>query len=106
MTGQILLISCNLLPETEWVLRYRCHKSRGELLAFFAALLETENTVIETAEIIGLAVDLVRTLCGKVCTPGAWATAQTAHHAPKPKRPLNNGRTSIGADVIGVTFGT
>jgi hypothetical protein len=29
MAGQILLISCNLLPETEWVLRYRCHKSRG-----------------------------------------------------------------------------
>jgi predicted nucleic-acid-binding protein len=57
MAGETLFISRTVLLETEWVLRSRYRKSRGELLAFFAALLETENTVIETAEIIGLAVD-------------------------------------------------
>jgi predicted nucleic-acid-binding protein len=57
MAGDTVFISRTVLLETEWVLRSRYHKSRGELLAFFAALLETENTVIETAEIIGLAVD-------------------------------------------------
>jgi predicted nucleic-acid-binding protein len=57
MAGDTVFISRTVLLETEWVLRSRYHKSRDELLAFFAALLETENTVIETAEIIGLAVD-------------------------------------------------
>ena len=39
------------------VLRSRYNKSRSELLAFFRAVLDTDNTVVETAEVIGHAVD-------------------------------------------------
>jgi predicted nucleic-acid-binding protein len=57
MTEDTVLLSRTVLLETEWVLRSRYNKSRSELLAFFRALLETEDTVIETAEAIGHAVD-------------------------------------------------
>ena len=57
MTEDTVFLSRTVLLETEWVLRSRYNKSRSELLAFFRALLETENTVIETAEAIGHAVD-------------------------------------------------
>jgi hypothetical protein len=53
MTEDTVFLSRTVLLETEWVLRSRYNKSRSELLAFFRALLETENTVIETAEAIG-----------------------------------------------------
>ena len=39
------------------MLRSRYNKSRSELLAFFRALLETENTLVETADAVGQAVD-------------------------------------------------
>jgi predicted nucleic-acid-binding protein len=57
MAQDTVFISRTVLLETEWVLRSRYNKSRSELLAFFGALLETENTVVETAEAIGHAVD-------------------------------------------------
>jgi len=57
MAQDTVFISRTVLLETEWVLRSRYNKSRSELLAFFSALLETENTVVETAEAIGHAVD-------------------------------------------------
>lgn len=57
MTEDTVFLSRTVLLETEWVLRSRYNKSRSELLAFFRALLETESTVIETAEAIGHAVD-------------------------------------------------
>ena len=57
MTEDTVFLSRTVLLETEWVLRSRYNKSRSELLAFFRALLETESTIIETAEAIGHAVD-------------------------------------------------
>jgi predicted nucleic-acid-binding protein len=57
MNEDTVFLSRTVLLETEWVLRSRYNKSRSELLAFFRALLETESTVIETAEAIGHAVD-------------------------------------------------
>lgn len=56
MAQDTVFISRTVLLETEWVLRSRYHKSRSELLAFFRALLETDNTVIETAEAISQAI--------------------------------------------------
>jgi len=52
-----VFLSRTVLLETEWVLRSRYNKSRSELLAFFRAVLDTDNTVVETAEVIGHAVD-------------------------------------------------
>lgn len=57
MAQDTVFISRTVLLETEWVLRSRYHKSRNELLAFFRALLETDNTVIEDAEAINDAVN-------------------------------------------------
>jgi predicted nucleic-acid-binding protein len=57
MAEDTVFLSRTVLLETEWVLRSRYNKSRSELLAFFRALLETENTVIETAEALGHAVE-------------------------------------------------
>jgi predicted nucleic-acid-binding protein len=57
MAEDTVFLSRTVLLETEWVLRSRYNKSRGELLAFFRALLETENTVVETAEALGHAVE-------------------------------------------------
>ena len=52
-----IFISRTVLLETEWVLRSIYRKNRNELHAFFTALLETDNTVIEDAEAISHALD-------------------------------------------------
>jgi predicted nucleic-acid-binding protein len=52
-----IFISRTVLLETEWVLRSIYRKTRNELHAFFTALLETDNTVIEDAEAISHALD-------------------------------------------------
>ena len=54
---QSVFISRTVLLETEWVLRARYGKTRTDLLAFFAALLGTENTLIEDAGEVALALD-------------------------------------------------
>jgi len=53
----IIFISRTVLLETEWVLRSTYRRTRNELHAFFTALLETDNTVIEDAEAVGHALD-------------------------------------------------
>jgi predicted nucleic-acid-binding protein len=57
MAEHTVFLSRTVLLETEWVLRSYYNKSRSDLLAFFRALLETENTVVETADAVGQAVD-------------------------------------------------
>jgi len=52
-----VFISRTVLLETEWVLRARYKKTPPELLQFFRALLETDNTVIEAAEEVSNALD-------------------------------------------------
>ncbi|MFZ4537617.1 type II toxin-antitoxin system VapC family toxin [Propionivibrio sp.] len=52
-----VFISRTVLLETEWVLRTRYKKPRTELLEFLVALLETDNTVIESAESVSQAVN-------------------------------------------------
>ena len=53
----IIFISRTVLLETEWVLRSAYKRNRTELHAFFTALLETDNTVIEDAEAVSHALD-------------------------------------------------
>ena len=55
-----IFISRTVLLETEWVLRARYQKSRSDLLAFFSALLETDNTVIEDSEAVCHALEWYR----------------------------------------------
>lgn len=55
-----IFISRTVLLEVEWVLRTRYQKSRSDLLAFFSALLETDNTVIEDSEAISHALEWYR----------------------------------------------
>ena len=57
IVGETVFISRTVLLETEWVLRARYQKSRTELLAFFRALLETDNTEIEAAAAVGDALE-------------------------------------------------
>jgi predicted nucleic-acid-binding protein len=52
-----VFISRTVLLETEWVLRARYKKTPAELLDFFQALLETDDTVIEAAEEVRNALD-------------------------------------------------
>jgi len=52
-----VFISRTVLLETEWVLRVRYGKTRVELYEFFTALLETDNTVIETSGEVCNALD-------------------------------------------------
>lgn len=52
-----VFISRTVLLECEWVLRSRYKKTRQELAAFFVALLETQNTVIEDAGAVSHAVE-------------------------------------------------
>jgi len=52
-----VFLSRTVLLESEWVLRSRYGKTRAELSAFFAALLETDNTLIEGAEAVSHALD-------------------------------------------------
>jgi len=57
IASDTVFLSRTVLLETEWVLRARYKKTPTELLQFFRALLETDNTVIEAAEEVGNALD-------------------------------------------------
>ena len=57
IASDTVFLSRTVLLETEWVLRARHKKTPTELLQFFRALLETDNTVIEAAEEVGNALD-------------------------------------------------
>lgn len=52
-----VFISRTVLLETEWVLRAVYKKSRTDMLKFFRALLEIDNTEIEDSSAAGLALD-------------------------------------------------
>ncbi|WP_427501609.1 type II toxin-antitoxin system VapC family toxin [Methylomonas sp. MED-D] len=52
-----IFISRTVLLETEWVLRARYKKTRDQLSAFFSALLEVDNTVVEDAEAVSHALE-------------------------------------------------
>jgi predicted nucleic-acid-binding protein len=52
-----VFISRTVLLETEWVLRSVYMKSRAEILEFFRALLEVDNTEIESSIEVGYALD-------------------------------------------------
>lgn len=52
-----VFISRTVLLETEWVLRAVYKKSRTDILEFFRALLEIDNTEIEDSSAVGLALD-------------------------------------------------
>jgi predicted nucleic-acid-binding protein len=49
MRDNTVFLPRTVLLETEWVLRFRYHKKREELLDFFRLLLEIENVVLEDA---------------------------------------------------------
>lgn len=53
----IVFISRTVLLETEWVLRTVYKKSRTDMLEFFRALLEINNTEIEDSSAVGQALD-------------------------------------------------
>ncbi|WP_287670194.1 type II toxin-antitoxin system VapC family toxin [Accumulibacter sp.] len=57
ITADTIFIPRTVLLETEWVLRSRYKKTRAELNEFFTALLETDDTLIEDAEAVSLALD-------------------------------------------------
>ena len=57
IASDTVFLSRTVLLETEWVLRARYKKTPTDLLQFFRALLETDNTVIEAAEEVGNALD-------------------------------------------------
>ena len=52
-----IFISRTVLLETEWVLRTIYKKSRTDMLKFFRALLEIDNTEIENSSAVGVALD-------------------------------------------------
>ena len=52
-----VFVSRTVLMETEWVLRARYMKTRAEIQAFLAALLEVENTVVEESVAVAHALD-------------------------------------------------
>jgi predicted nucleic-acid-binding protein len=53
----VVFISRTVLLETEWVLRTVYKKSRTDMLEFFRALLEIDNTEIEDSSAVGQALD-------------------------------------------------
>ena len=53
----IVFISRTVLLETEWVLRAVYKKPRTDVLKFFRALLEIDNTEIEDSNAVGQALD-------------------------------------------------
>ncbi|THF56243.1 type II toxin-antitoxin system VapC family toxin [Pseudothauera rhizosphaerae] len=57
IAGNTIFLSRTVLLETEWVLRARYRKTPSELLAFFGALLEADDTVVEAAEEVRNALD-------------------------------------------------
>ena len=52
-----VFISRTVLLETEWVLRAVYKKPRTDVLKFFRALLEIDNTEIEDSNAVGQALD-------------------------------------------------
>jgi predicted nucleic-acid-binding protein len=57
ITRDAIFISRTVLMETEWVLRSVYRKSPVEILGFFRALLEVDNTEVENAIEVGYALD-------------------------------------------------
>lgn len=57
IAGNTVFISRTVLLETEWVLRARYKRTSSELLNFFRALLETDDTVVEAAQEVRNALD-------------------------------------------------
>lgn len=57
IVGNTVFVPRTVLLETEWVLRARYKIGPGELLDFFRALLETDDTVVEAAEEVRNALD-------------------------------------------------
>ena len=57
MATHTVFISRTVLLETEWVLRARYKKTKDQLQAFFIALLESENAVVEDAYMVSHALD-------------------------------------------------
>ena len=57
IAGDTVFVPRTVLLETEWVLRARYKRTPAELLPFFRALLETDDTVVETAEEVSNAID-------------------------------------------------
>jgi predicted nucleic-acid-binding protein len=57
IASDTIFLSRTVLLETEWVLRTRYRIPRTDLSAFFAALLETDNTLIEDADAVSHALD-------------------------------------------------
>ena len=57
MATNTVFISRTVLLETEWVLRARYKKTKDQLQAFFIALLESENAVVEDADTVSHALD-------------------------------------------------
>lgn len=57
MESDHVFISRTVLLETEWVLRVRYRKAPAELLAFFQALLATDDAVVEATEEVRNALD-------------------------------------------------
>jgi predicted nucleic-acid-binding protein len=52
-----VFVSRTVLLEAEWVLRARYKKTPAEMLVFFRALLEADDTVVESADEVGNALD-------------------------------------------------
>ena len=52
-----VFVSRTVMLETEWVLRARYKKTAAEMLVFFRALLEADDTVVESADEVGNALD-------------------------------------------------
>ena len=57
IAGNTIFISRSVLLETEWVLRARYKKTPADLLDFFRALMQTDDTVVEAAEEVHNALD-------------------------------------------------
>jgi predicted nucleic-acid-binding protein len=57
ITRDAIFISRTVLMETEWILRSVYKKSPAEILGFFRALLEVDNTEVENAIEIGYTLD-------------------------------------------------
>ncbi len=52
-----VFVSRTVLMETEWVLRSRYRRTRGEIHSFLSALLGVDNTVVEDSEAVAHALD-------------------------------------------------
>jgi predicted nucleic-acid-binding protein len=57
IAGDTVFVPRTVLLETEWVLRARYKRTPAQLLPFFRALLETDDTVVEAAEEVSNAID-------------------------------------------------